>query len=141
MVRALSNKQPATGDLQSATCHLQHATSTKASFMNIDEKHKNLLIALGLKEEDFTLFDGKTVTYEFDGSKGVRIYDPYYSTSYKEYIDVDGWSSWSTEQDSFTSDILHEAKAEAERREKLSPKPTQEELAHSIKMKFGKQDS
>jgi len=109
--------------------------------MNIDEEHKNLLIALGLKGEDFTLFDGKTVTYEFDGSKGVRIYDPYYSTSYKEYIDVDGWSSWSTEQDSFTSDILQEAKAEAERREKLSPKPTQEELAHSIKMKFGKQDS
>jgi len=109
--------------------------------MHINEKHKKLLMELGLKEEDFTLFDGKTVTYEFDGSKGVRIYDPYYSTSYKEYIDVDGWSSWSTEQDSFTSDILHEAKAEAERREKLSPKPTQEELAHSIKMKFGKQDS
>lgn len=109
--------------------------------MNIDEKHKELLRALGLKEEDFALFDGKTVTYEFDESKGVRIYDPYYSTSYKEYIDVDGWSSWSTEQDSFTSDILHEARAEAERREKLSPKPTQEELAHSIKMKFGKQDS
>jgi len=109
--------------------------------MHINEKHKKLLMELGLKEEDFTLFDGKTVTYEFDGSKGVRIYDPYYSTSYKEYIDVDGWSSWSTEQDSFTSDILHEARAEAERREKLSPKPTQEELAHSIKVKFEKQDS
>jgi len=134
MVRALSNKQPATGDLQ-------HATRTKASSMNIDEEHKNLLKAIGIKEEDFILFDGKTVTYEFDAKKGVRIYDPYYSTSYTEYIDVDGWSSWSTEQDSFTSDILHEAKAEAERREKLSPKPTQEELAQSIKRKFGKQDS
>jgi hypothetical protein len=109
--------------------------------MDINEKHKKLLIELGLKEEDFILFDGKTVTYEFDGSKGVRIYDPYYSTTYTEYIDVDGWSSWSTEQDSFTADILHEAKAEAERREKLSPKPTQEELAQSIKGKFGKQDS
>jgi len=109
--------------------------------MNIDEEHKNLLKAIGIKEEDFILFDGKTVTYEFDAKKGVRIYDPYYSTSYTEYIDVDGWSSWSTEQDSFTSDILHEAKAEAERREKLSPKPTQEELAQSIKGKFGKQDS
>jgi len=109
--------------------------------MNIDEEHKNLLKAIGIKEEDFILFDGKTVTYEFDAKKGVRIYDPYYSTSYTEYIDVDGWSSWSTEQDSFTSDILHEAKAEAERREKLSPKPTQEELAQSIKRKFGKQDS
>ena len=109
--------------------------------MNIDEKHKELLKAMGIKEEDFILFDGSTVTYEFDEKKGVRIYDPYYSTSYSEYIDVDGWSSWSTEQDSFTSDILREAKAEAERREKLSPKPTQEELAHSIKVKFGKQDS
>ena len=109
--------------------------------MNIDEKHKNLLKDLGLKEEDFSLFDGKTVTYEYDANKGVRIYDPYYSTSYSEYIDVDGWSSWSTEQDSFTSDILREAKAEAERREKLSPKPTQEELAHSIKVKFGKKET
>jgi hypothetical protein len=54
---------------------------------------------------------------------------------------VDGWSSWSAEQDPFTSKILHEAKAEAERREKLSPKPTQEEIAHSIKVKFGKQGS
>ena len=107
--------------------------------MNIDEKHKNLLKDLGLKEEDFSLFDGKTVTYEYDANKGVRIYDPYYSTSYSEYIDVDGWSSWSTEQDSFTSDILNQAKAEAARREKLSPKPTQEELTHSMKVKFGKE--
>ena len=109
--------------------------------MTIDEKHKELLKALGLKDADFTLFDGKTVTYEFDEKKGVRLYDPYYHTSYSEYIDVDGWSSWSTEQDSFVSDILTEAKAEAQRRERLSPKPTQEELAHSIKVKFGKQDS
>ena len=107
--------------------------------MNIDEKHKKLLIALGLRAGDFGLFDGKTVTYEYDGSKGVRLYDPYYSTSYSEYIDVDGWSSWSTEQDSFTSDILNQAKAEAERREKLSPKPTQEELAQSIKVNFRKE--
>lgn len=107
--------------------------------MKIDPKHKELLRALGLKEEDFHLFDGKTVTYEVDEQKGVRLYDPYYSTSYSEYIDVDGWSSWSTEQDSFTSDILREAKAEAERREKLSPKPTQEELSESMKAKFGKE--
>jgi hypothetical protein len=109
--------------------------------MNIVEKHKKLLIALGIKEEDFSLFDGKTVTYEFDEKKGVRLYDPYFQTSYSEYIDVDGWSAWSAEQDSFTSDILQEAKAEAQRREKLSPEPTQEEIAHSIKVKFGKQDS
>jgi hypothetical protein len=107
--------------------------------MNIDEKHKKLLIDMGIKEEDFSLFDGKTVTYEFDAKKGVRLYDPYYSTSYTEYIDVDGWSSWSMEQDSFTADILYEAKAEAERREKLSPRPTQEEIAQSIKVKFGRE--
>jgi hypothetical protein len=94
---------------------------------------------MGIKEEDFSLFDGKTVTYEFDAKKGVRLYDPYYSTSYTEYIDVDGWSSWSMEQDSFTADILYEAKAEAERREKLSPRPTQEEIAQSIKVKFGRE--
>jgi len=109
--------------------------------MTIDEKHKQLLIGLGLKTEDFSFFDGKTVTYEFDENKGVRLYDPYLATSYSEYIDVDGWSSWSTEQDSFVSDILTEAKAEALRRERLSPKPTQEEIAHSMKIKFGKQES
>lgn len=109
--------------------------------MTINEKHKNLLLAMGLREEDFNLFDGTTVTYEYDEQKGVRLYDPYYSTSYSEYIDVDGWSSWSMEQDTFTSDILREAKAEAERREKLSSKPTQEEISRSIKVKFGKKDS
>jgi hypothetical protein len=109
--------------------------------MNIHERHRELLLAMGIKEDDFRLFDGKTVTYEFDEKKGVRLFDPYYHTSYSEYIDVDGWSSWSTEQDSFTSDILHKAKAEAERREKLSPKPTQKELSDSLKGKFGKQDS
>ncbi len=107
--------------------------------MEINEKHKKLLFAMGLREEDFNLFDGTTVIYKYDAKKGVRLYDPYYSTSYSEYIDVDGWSSWSTEQDSFTSDILREAKAEAERREKLSPKPTQEEISQSIKVKFGKE--
>jgi len=109
--------------------------------MNIDENHKKLLIELGLKEEDFILFDGKSVTYEFHETKGVRLYDPYYYTSYSEYIDVDGWSSWSTEQDSFVTDILAQAKAEAQRRERLSPRPTQEEIAHSMKIKFGKQES
>jgi hypothetical protein len=125
--------------LRQATCHLKQATGPKESFMEINKTHKKLLIDMGIQEKDFRLFDGKTVTYEYDAKKGVRLYDPYYSTSYGEYIDVDGWSSWSTEQDSFTADILHEAKAEAERREKLSPKPTQEELSHSLKAKFGKE--
>lgn len=107
--------------------------------MTIDEKHQKLLKELGLQEDDFRLFDGKTVTYEYDPTKGVRLYDPYYHTSYPEYIDVDGWSSWSTEKDSFVSDILDEAKAEAQRRESLSSKPTQQEIARSMKNKFGKQ--
>jgi hypothetical protein len=67
--------------------------------MEINEGHRKALIALGIKEEDFRLFDGKTLTYEFDERRGVRLYDPYYHTSYTEYIDVDGWSSWSAEQD------------------------------------------
>ena len=61
---------------------------------------------LGLKEEDFDLFDGEFVRFEYDESKGVRLYDPYYRTSYGEYIDVDGWSAWSSEKDTFMSRIL-----------------------------------
>lgn len=75
--------------------------------MKIREDHKRLLKELGLKDEDFGLFDGKFVTYEVDGEKGVRLYDPYYSTSYSEYIDVNGWSAWSSEQDTFMSRILN----------------------------------
>lgn len=106
--------------------------------MEIPTNHKVHLKKLGLTEEDFKLFDGRSVIYEFDEEKGVRLYDPYYATSYNEYIDVDGWSSWSCEGDTFMSDILREAKAEAERREKMSPRPTQEEIAESMEKKFGK---
>ena len=53
--------------------------------MDIKPEHKELLKSLGLKEEDFSLFDGKDVRYEVDEEKGVRIYDPYYTTSYDEY--------------------------------------------------------
>ena len=87
--------------------------------MQIKDEHKKLLLGMGLKEEDLELFDGKNVSYEYDEKMGVRLYDPDYKTSYPEYIDVDGWSSWSTEGDSFSSDILREAKAEAERRRNL----------------------
>ena len=106
------------------------------SKMEIQEEHKALLKSLGLKEEDFELFDGKYVRYEYDEEKGVRIYDPYYATSYNEYIDVDGWSSWSVENDTFMSDILKGAQEETRRREALSPKPGQQEIAETIQKKF-----
>ena len=106
--------------------------------MDIKEDHKKLLKELGLVEGDFELFDGKFVTYEYDERKGVRLYDPYYRTSYNEYIDVSGWSSWSSERDTFMSDILKGAKRKAQEREKISPKPSREEFAQDIKRRFGK---
>ncbi|MBW1901057.1 MAG: hypothetical protein JRJ20_05415 [Deltaproteobacteria bacterium] len=108
--------------------------------MEIKEAHKKLLKSLGLKEEDFEIFDGKYVHYEYDAEKGVRIYDPYYATSYNEYIDVDGWSSWSMENDTFMSDILRGAQKETQRREALSPKPDQQEIAEALQKKFGGKD-
>ena len=77
--------------------------------MEISKDHKDLLMELGLKEEDFPHFDGKIVSYEYDEAKGVRLYDPYYRTSYDEYIGIDGWSSWSSESDRFMSTILKDA--------------------------------
>ena len=106
--------------------------------MEIKEDHKALLRELGLTDDDFLLFDGRSVSYEFDPEKGVRLYDPYYTTSYNEYIDVEGWSSWSHEHDTFMSDILKAAKAEAERRLTISPRPTEEEMVRSMQKKFGK---
>ena len=108
--------------------------------MEIKEEHKKFLKDLGLKEEDFEVFDGEYVRYEYDEEKGVRIYDPYYATSYNEYIDSDGWSSWSTENDTFMSDILRGAQIETQRREALSPKPDQEEIAEALQKKFGGTD-
>ena len=106
--------------------------------MEIKTEHKELLKSMGLKEEDFNLFDGKFVRYEHDKEKGVRLYDPYYRTSYNEYIDADGWSSWSYEKDTFMSDILKEAKKKAEEKEKTSPKPTEVEITRSLKKRFGR---
>ena len=104
--------------------------------MKISDEHKILLKKLGLCEEDFKLFDGKYVRYEYDIEKGVRIYDPYYATSYDEYIDVDGWGSWSAENDTFMTDILKGVREEAMRREDLSPKPDEDEMSESMKKKF-----
>lgn len=106
--------------------------------MEIEEGHKALLRGIGLKEEDFALFDGRSVTYEYDGEKGVRLYDPDYLTSYNEYIEVDGWSAWSSELDTFMTEILSEAKEKAREREEISPRPSQEEIASAMKKKFGK---
>jgi len=107
--------------------------------MEIKPEHKPLLIALGLKEEDFARFDGKQVLYEYDEEMGVRIYDPYYRTSYDEYIAIDGWSAWSKEQDTFMTGILKGAKEKALAREKSASGTAQEEITHVMKAKFGGQ--
>lgn len=109
--------------------------------MEIKEKHKELLRSLGLKDDDFDLFDGKHVFYEFHEEKGVRLYDPNYETSYEEYIDIDGWSAWSSERDSFMSDILKGAKEEAQRREKMSSRPSEQEIEQTLKAKFGDKET
>ena len=106
--------------------------------MGISEEHKKLLKHLGLKEADFERFDGTSVSYEFDPVKGVRLYDPDYETSYDEYIDVDGWSAWSSEQNTFMGDILKGTLEEVERREKLDRKLSEEEFKESLERKFGK---
>jgi hypothetical protein len=104
--------------------------------MKIKEEHKKLLKEMGLREGDFDLFDGKFVRYEFDGEKGVRIYDPYYATSYSEYIGIDGWSAWSVEKDTFMSDIIKGAREKAEQKAVHSPKPDQKEITESLQKKF-----
>jgi hypothetical protein len=112
----------------------------REKFVEMEELHKKLLFEMGLKEEDLRLFDGKQVTYEYDAEKGVRLYDPYYRTSYNEYIGVDGWSAWSSEPDTFISDVFGAARAEAEKREKMSRRPSGEEVAQALEKKFGKKD-
>lgn len=104
--------------------------------MEIKDAHKNCMKDMGLKEEDFDLFDGQFVKYEYDEKKGVRIYDPTYATSYNEYIDISGWSSWSSEKDTFMSDILKPTHEEVRRRESISSKLDQEEISESLEKKF-----
>ena len=105
--------------------------------MEIKEEHKALLRALGLRDEDFKLFDGKYVLYEYDEEKGVRLYDPYYETSYNEYIDSDGWSAWSVENDTFMSDIL-KASDKKIRQPKTGPsEDIQDQITQSLRKKFG----
>lgn len=104
--------------------------------MRIKEEHKPLLKNLGLDEGDFSLFDGTWVSYEYDPEKGVRIYDPHYSTSYSEYIGVDGWSAWSSEEDTFMSDILKGVHEKVREREAASPEPAETEIAEGLKKRF-----
>lgn len=103
--------------------------------MKVEKEHIPLLKSLGLTDEDMERFDGEFVRYEYDPEKGVRLYDPYYSTSYDEYIDSDGWSAWSSEEDTFMSDILRGAREKAE--QKAGPPPGDEEIADAMRKKFG----
>lgn len=107
------------------------------TIMDIKEEHKALLKLLGLGEDDFERFDGEYVKYEYDPVKGVRLYDPYYETSYNEYIGVDGWSAWSSEEDSFMSGILKKAWVATEKKLEASPGPDQEQITDAMKKKFG----
>ena len=106
--------------------------------MEIPPEHRALLLEMGLKEDDFKLFDGKFVKYEFDPQKGVRLYDPYYRTSYGEYIDVDGWSAWSSENDNFMSTILAPALEVVKEMERDAIKPKEEEIQEQLRKKFEK---
>jgi len=106
--------------------------------MEVKEEHKALLKSLGLDDEDFDRFDGKLVRYEHDNKRGVRIYDPYYETSYNEYIGIDGWSAWSDENDTFMSDILKGTHEEVRRKELSNPRANQEEISEALEKKFGK---
>lgn len=106
--------------------------------MEINDQHKAILRGMGLSEKDFALFDGKFVTYEYNTEKGVRIYDPYYSTSYNEYIGVDGWSAWSSEKDTFMSDILRDARKKAGEAEAAGKKLPPEELRDAMAKKFSR---
>ena len=109
----------------------------KGQYMEIQEEHKPLLRKLGLGDDDFVKFDGKFVRYEFDEQQGVRLYDPYYRTSYGEYIDIEGWSSWSHENDTFMSDIL---KGVHEKVQRIAAKHerVQVDVEGALKNKFGK---
>ncbi len=106
--------------------------------MEVKEEHKVLLKTLGLVDEDFERFDGKFVRYEFDEKRGVRIYDPYYTTSYNEYIGIDGWSAWSDEEDTFMSDILKGAHEKVRLKEASGPKASEEDISAALQKKFGK---
>ena len=104
--------------------------------MEVQEAHKPLLKKLGLRESDFELFDGEFVRYEFDPKRGVRIYDPYYTTSYNEYIGIDGWSAWSDENDTFMSDILKPTHEKVRTTAASGPRASREDISQALQKKF-----
>jgi len=106
--------------------------------MEIEKKHKELLLKLGLKEGDFDLFDGSHVDYQYDEEKGVRLYDPYYRTSYEEYMGIDGWSSWSSEEDTFMRDMLKKVHTEVERTQRERTETDSREITDALRKKFVK---
>ena len=106
--------------------------------MEVKEEHKTLLKSLGLDDEDLERFDGKFVRYEYNSKRGVRIYDPYYETSYNEYIGIDGWSAWSDENDTFMSDILKDVHEEIRQREASVTKADPQDISEALEKKFSK---
>jgi hypothetical protein len=106
--------------------------------MDVKEEHKVLLKELGLTDEDMDKFDGKLVRYEFHEEKGVRLYDPYYETSYNEYIGIDGWSAWSSEKDNFMSTILKRDEKTGQGPETTSSGPDPDKLSEDLQRRFGK---
>ncbi len=107
--------------------------------MEVKEEHKPLLRKLGLVDEDFSRFDGRFVRYEFDPALGVRIYDPYYATSYNEYIGIDGWSAWSSENDTFMSDILKGSLEKNPEGRSTRSAPEMEQISKALRDRFEKQ--
>jgi hypothetical protein len=106
----------------------------------IKEEHKAMLRELGLEEKDFGLFNGKDVAYEFDEKRGIRIYDPYYATSYDGYIEVDGWSCWTSSRDTFMQNIQSKASPSPEGRQGAVSELDQEVITRALKKKFGSKD-
>jgi hypothetical protein len=104
--------------------------------MEINDEHKALLASLGISEEDFERFDGKWVNFEVDKDRGVRIYDPYYRTSYSEYIGIDGWSAWSSEKDTFMSDMIKAAGGSLAGSDASGNRSAAEEVSDALKKKF-----
>ena len=108
--------------------------------MEMNKEHRTLLLAMGLTEEDLRLMDGVQVSYEFDEKLGVRLFDPDSMTSYGEYIDIEGWSAWSSEDDTFIRPALDRAWKSFGEREKVPM--SEDEFARKMGAKFGSgQDS
>ncbi len=72
----------------------------------MEGKYKELLRSIGVRDEEFELFDGRNLKYEYDPQKGVRLYDPLQKTSTDRYVGIDGWTSWSGEEDDFMATLF-----------------------------------